>query len=222
MQILTVSDEIERAIYSPGLRQQFGSAELVLSCGDLPPYYLEYIVSMLNVPCVYVPGNHDGHMEERDDGPRIAQPHGWISADGRVVRCGGLSIAGLGGCIWYNGDAYQYTERQMLARVVLLFPRLLLRQRRDGHRLDIFIAHSPPAGVHDGPRAHRGFRSLLYLMQRIKPRYYIHGHVHQRYGYNRTVRSVVGTTTVINTVGHQVVHIEPQEVGHTPTARSQH
>jgi len=42
---------------------RFGDVELVLSCGDLPYYYLEYIVSMLNVPLLYVHGNHDAPPE---------------------------------------------------------------------------------------------------------------------------------------------------------------
>ncbi|MBA3945853.1 MAG: metallophosphoesterase [Herpetosiphonaceae bacterium] len=209
MQVLTVSDEIAREVYSTGIRTRFGNVQLALGCGDLPPSYLEYIVSSLDVPCCYVRGNHDSQPEYTDYGATLTEPRGWASVEGRVVEVRGLTIAGLGGSIWYNGGKYQYHERQMLARVLLLLPRLLLRQRRVGHRLDILLSHSPPAGIHDGPRAHRGFQALVYLMEWVKPRYLIHGHVHKEYGYNRTLTSLVGTTMIINTAGYRLLDMEP-------------
>ena len=59
MKILAISDEVVELIYSPRVRQQFHDVELVIGCGDLPFYYLEYIVSSLNVPVYGVRGNHD-------------------------------------------------------------------------------------------------------------------------------------------------------------------
>src|SRR5262249_6151539 len=51
MQFLTVSDEVVPAIYSLSIKERFGGIQAVLGCGDLPPYYLEFIVTMLAVPC---------------------------------------------------------------------------------------------------------------------------------------------------------------------------
>jgi len=59
MKILIVTDEVQDYIYSPGLKERMPEVELVLSCGDLPFYYLEFIVSSLNVPLLYVFGNHN-------------------------------------------------------------------------------------------------------------------------------------------------------------------
>jgi predicted phosphodiesterase len=70
MKILTVSDKVVDFIYSPQLKEKFGDVELVLSCGDLPFYYLEYIVSILNVPLFYVMGNHDKKVETARLEPR--------------------------------------------------------------------------------------------------------------------------------------------------------
>jgi len=39
---LTVSDEIVPAIYSLNIKQRFGDVGCVLSCGDLPCYYLDH------------------------------------------------------------------------------------------------------------------------------------------------------------------------------------
>jgi len=37
----------------------------VLSCGDLPPYYLEFLVTVLDVPLFDVRGNHDHELMAR-------------------------------------------------------------------------------------------------------------------------------------------------------------
>src|SRR5215210_4093008 len=72
MKILAISDEVVEFLYGPQLKEQYADVDLVLGCGDLPFYYLEYIVTVLNVPLYYVPGNHD----------RLSQYH----ADGRIVH----------------------------------------------------------------------------------------------------------------------------------------
>ena len=47
MKILAVSDLELPNIYSPILGQRFGDVNLVIGCGDLGYYYLEYIISKL-------------------------------------------------------------------------------------------------------------------------------------------------------------------------------
>ena len=50
-------------LYSPMIRDRYQDVDLILSCGDLPYYYIEYMVSMLNVPCYFVRGNHASSRE---------------------------------------------------------------------------------------------------------------------------------------------------------------
>lgn len=218
MQILTLSDEVVQEVYGPSAQERFRNVELILACGDLPPSYLEFAVSVLNVPCLYVHGNHDARPEITEAGATVEEPGGCDSIEGRVKRVGGLVIAGLGGSPWYNGESYQYTERQMRLRFLLLWPRLLLQKHQDGHPLDIMIAHAPPRGINDGPGAHRGFEIFRWMIDRIRPRYFIHGHVHPSYGYNRATDTMVRDTRVINTVGYRLLDVEPIE---PPSRRSQ-
>jgi predicted phosphodiesterase len=82
MNVLTVSDEVVPTIYHASVRQRFQHVDLVLGCGDLPPSYLEYIVSALDAPCYYVPGNHDAEPEHTDYGAVLHRPPGCISIDG--------------------------------------------------------------------------------------------------------------------------------------------
>jgi predicted phosphodiesterase len=57
--VLAVSDQVVERIYSLAANGHFQDVSLILGCGDLPYTYLEYLVSMLNAPLYYVPGNHD-------------------------------------------------------------------------------------------------------------------------------------------------------------------
>jgi Icc-related predicted phosphoesterase len=221
MQVLTISDETAPQIYAPAARERFHDVKLVLACGDLAPSYLDFVVSTLNVPCLYVPGNHDARPEITEAGDVVIEPAGCTNIHGRVRLEAGLLIAGLGGSPWYNGEAYQYTEWRMRLNVRLLGARILLSQRRHGRHLDFMITHAAPKGIHDGPGAHRGFECFRRFIDRYQPRYFVHGHVHPRYGYNRTTESVIGRTRVINTVGYRLLDVpmvapSTQAHGQTP------
>src|SRR5574337_447507 len=157
MKILALSDQVVERLYCPSVKERFGDVDLVVGCGDLPPYYLEFIVSMLNVPLLHVPGNHDPAASALDTD---LSPHGCANnIDGQVIEEQGLLIAGLGGSIRYRPDGVnQYTQREMTCRVLALAPRLWLNRVRHGRFLDILVTHSPPLGVHDGTDpAHVGF-----------------------------------------------------------------
>jgi Icc-related predicted phosphoesterase len=214
--ILTVSDEVVRSIYHPSAEQRFSHVDLVLSCGDLPPSYLEFIVSTLNVPCFYVPGNHDDQPEHTDYGRTLLKPDGCTNIDGRVIQHDGLVLAGLGGSIWYNGGKYQYTQSTMMARVIALLPHILWQRHLNGYGLDILLTHAPPLGIHDGTGAHTGFKALRWLIKHYPPRYLIHGHVHQCYQICARTETQVGDTLVINTAGYRVLTIEQLALERSP------
>lgn len=212
MRVLAVSDEIVESLYSPKIRDIACGVELILSAGDLPSAYLEYMVSMLDVPLLYVMGNHAG-----SGGPKEF-PDGGENVDGRVVCSNGLLIAGLEGSIRYNNRRdYQYTEGEMWAKIAALSPTLWMNKLRYGRYLDILLTHSPPYGIHDGnDRAHQGFRSFLWFMDHYRPDYLIHGHQHI---YDaRTVReSIRRRTLVVNVFGFKILEIPTVEraVHHT-------
>ncbi len=205
VRILAVSDEVSREIYDEGIQTRFGDVDLAISCGDLPYYYLEYIVSSLNVPLFYVHGNHDRPLQT--DHGVIPEPRGCVSVEGRVVQTNGLLIGGLGGSIRYKPTGmYQYTESEMRWRIAKLAPRLwhnwLLRRRA----LDIFIAHSPPRGIHDqDDRPHHGFEAFVTLIHHYQPRYFIHGHTYPQMGVPE--RSHIENTEVIHVHGYKVLEV---------------
>lgn len=212
MRFLTISDEIVPAIYSLNIKQRFTDVGCVLSCGDLPYYYLEFVITMLNVPCYYVLGNHDT-IEHTDSGEVVHEPRGCVSVEKRCVHHQGMLIAGLGGCARYNNEpGPQYSETEMLLRVWRLAPALVINRLRYGRYLDVLLTHAPPHGIHNGPdRPHRGFRAFLTLMDLFRPRYLIHGHVHRSYGVRGPWETRYRSTLVINTAGYRLMSLDSTE-----------
>lgn len=187
--------------------------DVVVACGDLPFDYLDYVVSATNAPMIFVPGNHDPdvpHDRVRpldagfgggDDESRL--PTWCTSADGRVVRIGGLVAAGLGGSMRYNVGPNQYTDSQMSRRANALATWARVR----GRRVDLLVTHSPPLGVGDGDDlCHRGFACFHRLVERLAPRYLLHGHIHP-HGRPQPDRTM-GGTTVVNVIPHRLIEIE--------------
>jgi len=206
VKILALSDKVVRTVYSAQIKELYGDVDLIIGCGDLPYYYLEYVVTMLPVPVAYVYGNHDKE-QILASGRVINAPSGCVSLEDRVAQFGDLLVAGLGGSIQYQpGAIHQYTEAEMRRRILRLAPRLLWNRLRHGRYLDILVTHSPPYGIHDGAdRAHRGFKSFLTFMQLFKPAYLLHGHVHI-YRRGVQVETRYGQTTVINVYPRRVIY----------------
>ncbi len=179
MKILALSDSVDERVHSANIHQSYGEVDLVIGCGDLPIYYLEFVADALNKPVLYVPGNHDTEAELSSDGERRRFPRGCEPIDNRVVSHGNLIFLGLGGSMRYRpGAAQQYSETQMRLRIARLLPRLLLTRARHGRFIDVVVAHSPPRGLGDtSDPAHTGFDAFLMLMTWLRPRYFLHGHV---------------------------------------------
>jgi Icc-related predicted phosphoesterase len=215
MKILTVSDKVDELLYSPAIKRHFEDVDLVLGCGDLPAYYLEFIVTMLGKPLFYVIGNHANAVKKRHERrEKWEYPGGCINIDGRIVRHKNLLIAGLEGSMRYNNNPYfQYTEREMAGKAWQLVPGLLWNKLRYGRYLDILVTHAPPKGIHDrSDRCHQGFQAFVTLMDRFRPRYLIHGHIHV-YNPLETTDSVYKDTHVLNAYGYRTVEID-EETNH--------
>src|SRR5215210_109881 len=84
VRILAISDEVDDRLYSPALAARFGPVDLLLSCGDLPYYYLDYVASMLAAPLYGVHGNHDATLECGETAGR-RRAWGMGELHGRVV-----------------------------------------------------------------------------------------------------------------------------------------
>jgi len=214
IRILCVADEVDLLVYSTQICERFSDIDLILSAGDLPDGYLEYIASMLNKPLVSVAGNHDKSNQDIENGNIYGSSNqranfGQISF--KIAKENGISILGLPGSIRYNKGQNQYTDAWMTFRIILMLPRLLLRRLLWGRSVDIILAHSPPRGIHDGgDPAHKGFSAYRWLIRFARPYYFIHGHVHL-YDMQALREMDYYNTKVVNVYGHQVINL-PKEV----------
>lgn len=230
MKLLLIADKEERALWDDWNAQtaeRLSDVELILSAGDLDADYLEFLVTMLNVPLVYVRGNHDGSYDEDP-------PEGCVDADGRVVdvECdsGSLRILGLGGSMRYNDrGSDMYTEEEMRRRARLAERGLLKAKLSDavlpgrarraagtGRAFDILLTHAPCRGygdMEDFP--HMGFECFGQLMEKHRPAMHVYGHVHAEYGadrgkpaggFSRETEHPSGTR-LINANGHYIIEI---------------
>ena len=204
MKFLAVSDQVVERMYTLAADQHFEDVDLILGCGDLPYAYLEYLVTMLNKPLYYVPGNHDPVYSRSD---KRSYAEGGENIDAKVVNHNGLLLAGLGGCIRYRPDGVnQYKQGEMYFQVFKLVPRLLWHKLRYGRMLDVLITHSPPFGIHDEETgAHQGLKALNWLIGWAKPRYLLHGHTHFYRQNLEACTTQVGETEVRNIYPYKVV-----------------
>jgi predicted phosphodiesterase len=209
--ILAIADEVDEGLFGEKLLSL--RPDLVLSAGDLPFDYLEYLVSRLDVPLLYVPGNHDRDLSPGDttwlplrtEGPPRG-PRGCLNADGRIIDTAGLRIAGLGGSHRYRQGANQYSQVDMRWRALALEAQSRVKHALDGRATDILLTHAPPAGVGDGAdTAHQGFEAFHRLVRVLGARLLVHGHIHP-YGARQADRRL-GEALVVNAIPTRMIEL---------------
>lgn len=217
-----MADEIAPRIYDRGVRDL--APDIVVAAGDLPWDYVEFLSDCLDVPVVFVPGNHDPEIETTkmnrlglhvkdgmvSDAPR---PHGAINADRAIVSIAGLTIAGLGGCVRYRPGPHQYTQREYhrAAR------KLIGTARKNPTPVDVLLTHAPAKDLGDGDDGpHVGIEALHDVVDALQPTWHLHGHIHP-YGQTQPDREC-GRTIVRNVIPWNLIEIESSAagVGHGP------
>ena len=200
MKILTISDEECGALwdyYTPG---RLDGYDLIISCGDLSSRYLSFLVTMAKCPVLYVHGNHDGGYAHHP-------PEGCDCIDDHIVTFNGVRILGLGGCRKYHPGPHQYTEKQMRQRINRLRWKLW---RIKG--VDIVVTHAAPEGLGDAEdRAHWGFEALRELIDKYRPKYLVHGHVHMSYDHKIPREMDHNGTKIINAYERYTIEIPEGE-----------
>lgn len=196
MKVLAIADVEEKWLTDYYDRERMRDVELIISCGDLPARYLEHVVTLANVPLVYVWGNHDTAYRDHP-------PQGCISIEGQLRDYQGIRIMGVGGSLNYNDRVYGFSENQMRKRV----GKLSLLARATGG-LDIMVTHAPVRGYGDlEDLPHRGFEAFDYYVDKLRPSYLLHGHIHTTYTRVQRVRQHPCGTTIINVCGAQILDL---------------
>ena len=206
MKVLAISDIVIDWIYSPQIRTRFSDVNLAIGCGDLPRYYLEYIINALDIPVFYVQGNHSTLLEVGDEHP-YQKSQGSVDLHCKVVRYNGITIAGVEGSLRYKEGLYQYSQLEMWLNVINIVPSMILNRIRFGRFLNIFISHAPPWGIHDQPDlTHQGIKAFRWLINKFQPDYHFHGHIHV-YRPDTVTQTTFAITQVINAYGYRVIEL---------------
>lgn len=202
MRILAIADQESSYLWDHFEKSKLEGIDLIISCGDLNPNYLSFIATFTSAPVLYVHGNHDERYNQ-------TPPEGCICIEDKIYVHQGIRILGLGGSMRYKPGKCQYTERQMKARVNKLKLQLL---RRRG--FDILVTHAPAYQLNDGmDLPHQGFRAFLTLLDRYRPKFFLHGHVHMSYGRRHKRYDKYQDTHVINVYERCIFDYEDEEPG---------
>ncbi|MCI8639865.1 MAG: metallophosphoesterase [Coprococcus sp.] len=201
MKILAIADEESSYLWDYFEKSKLEGIDLIISCGDLDPRYLSFLTTFTAAPVLYVHGNHDGKYEE-------IPPEGCICIEDKIYVHEGIRILGLGGSMRYTGGSHQYTERQMKQRVLRLGFQLFRR-----HGFDILVTHAPAYNLNDGrDLPHQGFRVFISLLEKYRPKFFLHGHVHMSYGRRHKRYDKYQDTHVINAYERCVFEFEDENV----------
>ena len=202
MKILAVADEESASLWDYYEKGKLDGIDLIVSCGDLDPQYLSFLATVSSVPVLYVHGNHDCRYGQ-------TSPEGCICIEDKIYVHEGLRILGLGGSMRYKEGAHQYTEWEMRRRAAMLVPKIFAKGG-----FDILVAHAPAFRLNDGrDLPHQGFRVFLWLMEKYRPRYFVHGHVHLSYGEGAKRYDRYLDTCVVNACGKCVIRVEGEMPG---------
>lgn len=161
-----------------------GPIDILLCLGDLWVSSLEKAHGKYSPKATFgVKGNHDSDAPF----PSFIKP-----LHGTIEHFGGLSFGGFNGSWRYKPRGHHLFDQDEVTRSLESFPRV-----------DVFIAHNSPSGVHErDDHVHQGFEAFLTYIETAKPRYLIHGHQHLRQ------TTMIGETRVIGVFGEEVIEIE--------------
>ena len=196
LKILAVSDFVDKSLTQMIENKTLELPDLIISCGDLAPEYLSFLRDRLDRPLFYVKGNHDIRYTH-------SNPVGCENINQKIVSFKSLNILGLEGSLWYSGGLNQYTDKEMKR---IIFSMWFPIWRKGG--IHMVITHAPPRHIHDAEdRCHMGFESFKKLINKRKPEYFIHGHIHKDFKSHDERVTNFNSTKVINTCGFTILEV---------------
>jgi uncharacterized protein len=168
IRILAISDEPDPSLDSPATRARLEPIDMIIGAGDLQPDYLSFVGDAFGAPLRYVRGNHDiGAAWAHTEPALLPEP----MPDAVIVEEAGMRLIGFSGSPTYSGRGLEVPASGMWGKVLLAW----LRSARA--RPVLVVSHAPPRDVNDDDdMAHRGFTAFRWLMSRLEPPLWLHGH----------------------------------------------
>jgi len=166
-----------------------GAADAVLSCGDVPDQVILEAAEAYACSTIFaVKGNHDSSAPF---------PEPIIDLHLTIREHGGVRFGGLNGSWRYKPRGHFLYDQREVTAFLARFPRV-----------DVFLSHNSPRGIHDqDDDVHYGFDGLKSYILRTQPSLVIHGHQH----VDR--RTQEGQTTVIAIYGYKLIGVNGIQAG---------
>ena len=160
------------------------TAELLISLGDIWDNSIEKVYAKYGCTRAFgIKGNHDSDSPF----PSFVTPLHYT-----VATYGGLVFGGFNGSWKYKPRGHHLFEQDEVARMLRAFPKV-----------DVFVAHNSPAGVHERDSdVHQGFQGFAEYIARTQPKYFLHGHQHMNGA------TAVGDTKVIGVFGESTIELQ--------------
>ena len=203
IRLLAASDERDPSMEVEANRVALAPLDGVIGCGDLDPHWLAFLADAFGAPLVYVRGNHDqgGDWDERDR--VVPEP----LAAGATTRLAGILVGGLEWPHAGTGDNRRRPDLAWWHAFRLIAGRL--RQGKGPSEPIVMISHVAPEGAGDSTNDvyHRGFRAYRWLLDRLRPPLWLHGHTTTALVLELQVSA--GSTMVVNVTGAVLVELLP-------------
>jgi Icc-related predicted phosphoesterase len=151
-----------------------GKTDVLLSLGDLWDATIAKARSRCRPSATFaVRGNHDSAAPFADQ----VMP---LHLTTQTFQ--GLSFGGFNGSWRYKPRGHHVFDQHEVAGLLRDFPRV-----------DVFVAHNSPAGIHGrDDDTHQGFEAFADYIDRVQPELFVHGHQHVNQVTMRGRTKVIG------------------------------
>jgi hypothetical protein len=213
IRLLAVSDAVDPALEHAVNREAIGRLDAIVGCGDLEPTYLGFLGDAFGVPVAWVRGNHDrgGHWSET-----ISRASRHLTS-GQVVNVSGVTVAPFEWPGMHHEQAVR-DEWRAWGDVLRAWRTLAIRRLIGRGSPVLVLSHAPPRGVgdHAANRYHLGYSAYRWLLERLHPPLWLHGHTDP--ASIADWRTNLGSSVVANVTGSVVVELTPPGVPSAPPA----
>ncbi|NDV68928.1 metallophosphatase domain-containing protein [Dysgonomonas sp. 25] len=140
---------------------------------------------------VFIAGNHDFYFENYtwyEIQKRL--PEGMYYLCNSAIEIEGIKIWGSPITPWFLNWAFNRERGEDIMKYWKQIPE----------QLDILVTHGPPAGIRDRCKNGSivGCEDLLSVIQRIKPKYHLFGHIHEGYGITESKYTTFINGSILN------------------------
>ncbi len=194
MKIVAISDT-----HSRHHKLALPAGDMIIHAGDVSmrglkieiEAFLTWFASLDYKYKIFIAGNHDFIFENQDNATISAMmPHDIIYLNDAAVEIEGLKIWGSPITPWFHNWAFNRHRGPDIKKHWDLIPQ----------DTDILITHGPVHGTHD--RTSSGYlvgcEDLYEVVQKIKPKLHICGHIHEAYGMIEKQETIFVNASLLN------------------------